>query len=98
MRLQLERAWARLAALAGALLAVNVDEERKNAETMLKRLALLFPTLFDAGKTVARQYGVDTMPTTLLIDRSGRVRYVHRGYHSGFEQKYEEQLRGLLKE
>jgi peroxiredoxin len=80
------------------LLAVNVDEERKNAETMLRRLELSIPVLFDGDKSVVRMYQVDTMPTTLLVDRDGRVRYVHRGYLSGFEQKYEQQLRELLKE
>jgi peroxiredoxin len=81
-----------------ALLAVNVDDNRKDAEAMLKRLGLRFPTLFDNGKSVAKLYGVDTMPATLVIDRDGRVRYVHRGYYEGYERKYEQQVRELLKE
>jgi thiol-disulfide isomerase/thioredoxin len=81
-----------------ALLAVNVDDNRKDAEGMLKRLDLKFPTLFDANKSVAKLYGVDTMPATLVIDRDGRVRYVHRGYYDGYERKYEQQVRELLKE
>jgi peroxiredoxin len=81
-----------------ALLAVNVDDNRKDAEGMLKRLDLKFPTLFDGGKSVAKLYGVDTMPATLVIDRDGRVRYVHRGYYEGYERKYEQQVRELLKE
>lgn len=80
------------------LLAVNVDDNRKDAEAMLKRLDLRFPTLFDGNKNVAKLYGVDTMPATLVIDRDGRVRYVHRGYYTGYEQKYEQQVRELLKE
>jgi peroxiredoxin len=80
------------------LLAVNVDDNRKDADTMLKRLNLRFPTLFDGGKNVAKLYGVDTMPATLVIDRDGRVRYVHRGYYDGYERKYEQQVRELLKE
>jgi len=80
------------------LLAVNVDDNRKDADAMLKRLDLRFPILFDVSKNVAKLYGVDTMPATLLIDRDGRVRYVHRGYYSGYEQKYERQVRELLKE
>jgi len=80
------------------LLAVNVDDDRKDAMTMLKRLDLKFPTLFDTGKKVAKLYGVDTMPATLVIDRDGRVRYVHRGYYEGYERKYEQQVRELLKE
>src|SRR5499427_524482 len=80
------------------LLAVNVDDNRKDADAMLKRLALRFPTLFDGSKNVAKLYGVDTMPATLVIDRDGRVRYVHRGYYEGYERKYEQQVRELLKE
>jgi len=80
------------------LLAVNVDDHRKDGELMLKRLGLGLPTLFDADKRVAKLYGVDTMPATLIIDRDGRVRYVYRGYYSGYEQKYERQVRELLKE
>jgi peroxiredoxin len=80
------------------LLAVNVDDNRKDAEAMLKRLGLRVPTLFDDSKKVAKLYGVDTMPATLVIDRDGRVRYVHRGYYEGYERKYEQQVRELLKE
>ena len=65
---------------------------------MRARQRARFPTLFDGSKNVAKLYGVDTMPATLVIDRDGRVRYVHRGYYSGYEQKYERQVRELLKE
>ncbi|HET7764805.1 MAG TPA: TlpA disulfide reductase family protein [Burkholderiales bacterium] len=81
-----------------ALLAVNVDDNRKDAEGMLKRLDLKFPTLFDGGKNVAKLYGVDMMPATLVIDRDGRVRFVQRGYYDGYERKYEQQVKELLKE
>src|SRR5260221_13669554 len=80
------------------LLAVNVDDNRKDADAMLKRLDLRLPILFDVSKNVGKLYGVDTSPATLLIDRDGRVRYVHRGYYNGYEQKYEQQVRELLKE
>jgi len=39
---------------------------------------------------------VDTCGT-LLIDRDGRVRYVHRGF-TRLWQKYEQQVRELLKD
>jgi peroxiredoxin len=38
------------------------------------------------------------MPSTVLIDRDGKVRYVHRGYRDGYEDTYEKQIRELLKE
>jgi len=94
----LNRIYAQYRAAGFMLLAVNVDDNRKDAEAMLKRLELRFPTLFDGNKNVAKLYGVDTMPATLVIDRDGRVRYVHRGYYDGYERKYEQQVRELLKE
>src|SRR5712691_4389108 len=36
------------------LLAVNVDDNRKDAEAMLKRLDLRFSTLFDGDKNVVK--------------------------------------------
>lgn len=94
----LNKIYARYRAAGFVLLAVNVDDNRKDADTMLKRLDLRFPTLFDGSKSVSKLYGVDTMPATLVIDRDGRVRYVHRGYYEGYERKYDQQVRELLKE
>jgi len=94
----LNKIYTQYRAAGFTLLAVNVDDNRKDADAMLKRLNLRFPTLFDGGKNVAKLYGVDTMPATLVVDRDGRVRYVHRGYREGYERTYEQQVRELLKE
>jgi hypothetical protein len=32
-----------------------------------------------------------------LIDRDGRVRYIHKGYVAGTEEAYEREIRELLK-
>lgn len=95
---QLGRLYAQYRDAGFTLLGVNIDDKRANAEAMVKKLGVHFPTLFDNDKRVARLYDVDTMPATLLVDRDGRVRYVHRGYRDGYERKYQEQIRELLKE
>ena len=95
---ELDRLYTQFREAGFTLLGVNVDDNRANAEAMMKKLGVRFPTVFDSSKRVARQYDVDTMPATLLIDRDGRVRYVHRGYRDGYERKYQEQVRELLKE
>jgi peroxiredoxin len=38
------------------------------------------------------------MPATIVIDRDGKVRYIHRGYRDGYELTYDQQIRSLLKE
>jgi peroxiredoxin len=79
------------------LLGVSVDDNPKAAQDMAGRLGVRFPVLFDAGKQVSGRYDIDAMPSTLLIDRGGAVRYLHRGYRSGVEQEYEARVRELLK-
>ncbi len=62
------------------------------------KLGVTFPVLLDAEKKVSRLYDLNTMPSTVVIDRDGRVRYLHRGYREGYEETYDQQIRELLKE
>lgn len=80
------------------LLGVNVDDDTAQAAGVASKLGVTFPVLPDADKRVSRQYDLSAMPSTVLIDRDGRVRYLHRGYQSGYENTYDRQIRELLKE
>jgi peroxiredoxin len=80
------------------LLGVNVDDDPKNATSAAAKFGIRFPVLLDLEKQVVKLYAVASMPTTVLIDRDGRVRYVHRGYREGYEETYDQQVRALLKE
>lgn len=80
------------------LLGVNVDDDAKNAADVAARLGLKFPVLLDTDKKVSKLYQLSTMPSTVVIDRNGRVRYLHRGYREGMEEAYEQQIRELVKE
>jgi peroxiredoxin len=79
------------------LLGVNVDEDASKAADVAAKLGITFPVLLDADKSVSKLYDLSTMPSTVLIDRDGKVRYVHRGYLAGYEDAYEKQIRELLK-
>ncbi|MGW8369950.1 MAG: peroxiredoxin family protein, partial [Gammaproteobacteria bacterium] len=57
-----------------------------------------FPILFDPMNEVSALYNVIAMPSTVLIDRAGNVRYVHHGYEVGYENEYQSQIRALLRE
>jgi predicted transcriptional regulator len=54
--------------------------------------------LLDTAKQVVGAWDLNAMPATVLIDKDGRVRHLHRGYREGVEATYEQQLRALLKE
>jgi peroxiredoxin len=79
-------------------LGVNVDEDERQAAGVAAKLGVKFPVLPDSDKKVSRLYDLRAMPSTVLIDRDGRVRYVHRGYLTGYEDTYDKQIRELLKE
>ncbi len=79
------------------LLGVNVDEDPRMAAGIAQKLGVKFPVLLDTDKRVSKLYALETMPSTVLIDRDGRIQYLHRGYVTGYEDTYEKQIRELLK-
>ena len=80
------------------LLGVNVDDDPRTALATAAKLNVSFPVLLDTDKKVSKLYDLNTMPSTIVIDRDGKVRFLTRGYHAGTEGDYEQQIRGLLKE
>ena len=80
------------------LLGVNIDDNSQRAIDMMRELGVDFPILFDATKDVSKLYDVNAMPVTVILDREGNVRYVHKGYKPGYEEKYLNEVRALLRE
>ncbi|MDH3620347.1 MAG: TlpA family protein disulfide reductase [Gammaproteobacteria bacterium] len=81
-----------------SLLGVNIDDDSSRAMDMIEELGVNFPVLFDARKEVSKLYDVEAMPVTVIVDRKGTVRYIHHGYKPGYESKYQDQIRSLLRE
>jgi len=79
------------------LLGVNVDDDVKHASDVASKLGLKFPVLLDTDKSLSHLYDLSVMPSTLLIDRDGKVHYIHKGYLAGVENDYDKQIRELLK-
>lgn len=84
--------------LGFTVLAINVEKDPGKARRLLEEMKPGFPVLFDNSSTVSRQYDVVAMPSTVLVDRNGEMRYLHKGYKPGFEQVYLEQIRELVRE
>jgi thiol-disulfide isomerase/thioredoxin len=82
------------------MLGVNVEPDSKEAEVWLGKLAkpVTFPIAYDVDSKVSKLYKVETMPSTVLVDRKGNVRVLHRGYKTGDENIYLTQIRSMLKE
>jgi peroxiredoxin len=80
------------------LIGVNVDKDAPPVKQLLERKPVGFPVLLDPASQVSKSYHVDEMPSTVLIDRKGNIRYLHRGYKPGDENEYQDRIRQLIRE
>jgi peroxiredoxin len=76
-------------------LGVSVEDDIKRAKRFASEHAGRIPLLIDRKKSVSRAYRIEELPTTVLIDRRGRVRYLQSDYH-GNDKSYVAQVRELL--
>jgi hypothetical protein len=80
------------------LIGVDIDSYPEDARPFLKKYAPSFPIADDSGGAIAKRFTPDSMPMSVLIDRRGSVRWIHRGYNSGDESEYNAQIDALLRE
>ena len=80
------------------VMGVNVEEDSSKAKKMLKDIPVSFPILYDTTNSVSKAYKVSAMPTTVIIDRDGNMRYLHKGYKSGDEATYKQWVKKLIRE
>ena len=79
--------------------AVSVDEKPAAAAAFAKKLAPPFATLHDRDGKLAQRVSVPAMPTSYLVGRDGRVRFVHTGFHGdSTERELRQQIETLLAE
>jgi thiol-disulfide isomerase/thioredoxin len=84
--------------LGFTLLGVNVEPDSKAADDWLKATPVTFPVGYDKDSKVSQLYAVSGMPSTVIIDRKGNLRYIHHGYKPGDEGEYMNSVRALIRE
>ncbi len=84
--------------LGFTVLGVNVEEQVENARSFIRDRPVDFPILLDSNNQISQLYNVLAMPTTVVIDRDGNIRFIHQGYQSGDEAKYHDMIKTLIRE
>ena len=84
--------------LGFTVLGVNVDKVQAEADKILRKTPVDFPVLYDPEGKVSKLYRVSAMPTTVIIDRDGKLRYQHKSFKAGYEDKYVANVKTLIKE
>jgi len=94
----LEKLYVKYKPMGFTMLGINVEPDSQLAVNWLKGTPVTFPVLLDTKSEVSKLYKVAGMPNTVIVDRKGNLRWLHRGYKPGDENEYLDQIRALVRE
>ena len=94
----LESIYKKYGKMGFTMIGVNVEPDSNAANEWLKATPVSFPILYDRDSKVSKLYDVAGMPSTVIIDRTGKLRVLHRGYKPGDENEYLDSIRTLIRE
>lgn len=80
------------------VVAVNLDENRQDADAFLAQHPVAVTVAADPEGVCPHTYDVQAMPSSFLIDRKGKVRHVHLGFRPGDRTELRNQITALLAE
>ena len=80
------------------VVAINLDVRPELAYAFLEQIPAEFDVLLDEQAKLPDAYNVIGMPTSYLIDKEGRLRAQHIGFHDSKLDEYEAGIKTLLAE
>ncbi len=78
------------------VVAVNLDENKINAEKFIKEFPVTFTVLRDSEGEWADKYVVESMPTSFIVDKKGVIQKIHSGFTSDDINELEQKIVQLL--
>lgn len=81
-----------------AVVGINVDEQRQDAEQFLASVPAAFVIALDPAGRQAMDFDVQTMPSTFLFGRDGKLRWVHQGFRPSDRDRFIDAVRAALAE
>ncbi|ACF14562.1 alkyl hydroperoxide reductase/ Thiol specific antioxidant/ Mal allergen [Chloroherpeton thalassium ATCC 35110] len=84
------------------ILAINMDTKEKNMKRFIEQVnaksdrPISFKIVPDPEATIAEKYSPEAMPTTIFIDREGKIRYRYKGFHPSNTDDYKSDLEQLF--
>lgn len=80
-----------------AIVAVNVDASRADAERFLASTPASFTVAYDPAGTTPRQYAIKGMPSSVLVDPTGQIVFRHTGFTSSSARELDEKIAQAMK-
>ncbi len=78
------------------VVAVNLDEQRETAQAFLQKSGVNLLVAYDPAGTIPEQFGVQAMPTSFLLDKNGKVAFIHEGFNSKDSAELEAKIREVV--
>ena len=79
------------------VIGISVDESKTAMQKFLKSTPAEFSILHDAKQKLVQQVNVASMPTSFILDTTGKVRFIHDGFHGKKTQdEYVREIESLL--
>lgn len=91
-----DKLYSRLASDRFEILAVNLDEDIRDAQRFLNRHPVSYPVLSDPSAQSARAWSVPAMPSSYLVGADGRLVHIYAGFKPSHMGEIEHDIETLL--
>ena len=78
------------------IIAVNLDRNAEDAARFLEKYPANFEIVYDPEGALAKEYGVEVMPSSIIIGRNGDSYERHAGFKVKRQDEYEATIRVAL--
>ncbi len=78
------------------VITINLDVDYADAQAFLTQYPANFDVVYDPEGLIAKQYQLKGMPSSFIIDQSGKVVSAHVGFTDKKRQLFEQEINQLL--
>lgn len=79
------------------IISINLDENKSDAKRFLKQIPAAFTVAYDPKGRIAEKYKIKVMPSSFIINRSGKIVRIHEGFHFSDKDKMEAMIKRILR-
>jgi len=78
------------------IIGIDLDVKTEDGLRFLAKTPAAFTVAFDPSGKTAKQYGIKGMPSSVLIDRDGKVAYMHAGFNGVSREELEKAITAVM--
>jgi hypothetical protein len=78
--------------------AINLDTEPSLAKDFLDKVPAKIPIVYNLEGNIVSDYQLIGIPSSYLTDKTGKIRFSHKGFFTRAEPLYEQELVLLINE